>query len=270
MTGHSNLVRCLVLLPNNTIASGSADKTIKIWNATTGELINTLNGHTDSVLCVILLKDEITNEPIITSSSADRNVIIWNTKKAQLIKNWNSNHLAEVYSLCSLESGNKLATGSYKEIKIWNIIDNQLIRTLNGYFLHVYSLNLSDEGHLVSSGGQTVNIWNANNEKIIKTLEGQTNTILSLAVLPADRIACGSADSIIRIWNINTCTLIRLLKGHTNGVWSLAQLDENKLASGSLDKMIIIWDFNSGQLLNTLKGHDYGVWSIVVKNSIRV
>ncbi len=41
--------------PDGTLASGSDDRTIKIWNTITGQEIKTLTGHTDYVDCLILL-----------------------------------------------------------------------------------------------------------------------------------------------------------------------------------------------------------------------
>jgi WD40 repeat protein len=202
-------------LPDDTVASASVDKTIRIWNPNNGDLIRELVGHTESVLCLTLLNDEL----YVASGSADKTIIIWNTSENKIIRKLIS-HSAEVYSLCVIENGTKLASGSYKEIKIWNVFSGQLLNTLTGYFYHVYSLVQLENGCLVSSGGFSINIWNLNN--VIKSsiiLDEQKNTILSLAILSDDRLASGSSDSIVRIWNINTCALIKALKGHGQGVW---------------------------------------------------
>ncbi|MEE1097327.1 MAG: hypothetical protein U0K83_03255, partial [Bacteroidales bacterium] len=50
LEGHSKYVRYVAYSPDGTkIISGSADKTIKIWNANTGECLKTLEGHSDWV-----------------------------------------------------------------------------------------------------------------------------------------------------------------------------------------------------------------------------
>ena len=54
------------------MASGSDDNTIKIWNQNTGECIQTLTGHTDSVLSLNLLA---ANK--IVSGSSDKTIKIW-------------------------------------------------------------------------------------------------------------------------------------------------------------------------------------------------
>lgn len=56
--GHSDWVRSLTISPDGkTLISGSFDKNIKIWDLSTGELINTLSGHTKAVFCVAISLD---------------------------------------------------------------------------------------------------------------------------------------------------------------------------------------------------------------------
>ena len=49
LNGHTDYVWSLTVLADNTLASGSVDKTIKIWDTEKGQLIKTLNGHTGHV-----------------------------------------------------------------------------------------------------------------------------------------------------------------------------------------------------------------------------
>ena len=52
-SGHIQGVFSVDFSPDgNTIASGSKDKSIKLWNPQTGELIRTLDGNRDMLLCV--------------------------------------------------------------------------------------------------------------------------------------------------------------------------------------------------------------------------
>jgi WD40 repeat protein len=63
-----------------TIASGSADKSMKIWNRQTGEQLETLLGNTDCVKCLIQMnwtKDDTT----IVSGSLDKTIRVWNIEK---------------------------------------------------------------------------------------------------------------------------------------------------------------------------------------------
>lgn len=48
-------IKCLALLPNNKLASGSIDKTIKIWDLTNYNQIQTLKVHSNSIYCLAVL-----------------------------------------------------------------------------------------------------------------------------------------------------------------------------------------------------------------------
>ena len=53
-SGHNDAVNSLAFSPDgNTIASGSEDESIKLWNPQTGDLIRTLHGNRDMLLCII-------------------------------------------------------------------------------------------------------------------------------------------------------------------------------------------------------------------------
>jgi len=63
----------LAVLPDYTLASGSFDHTIKIWDVKSGKCIKTLEGHTDYVNSLAVLPDDT-----LASGSDDCNIKIWN------------------------------------------------------------------------------------------------------------------------------------------------------------------------------------------------
>lgn len=70
----TDLVNALVIIPSNeNIVCGSFDKTIKVWNSTTFQLIATLTGHTDWVNTLAII---LSNENIVSGSS-DQTINIW-------------------------------------------------------------------------------------------------------------------------------------------------------------------------------------------------
>ena len=62
-SGHSNEVKSVAFSPDgNTIASGSWDNSIKLWNPQTGDLIRTLEGNRDMLMCIFLCLCNSQNE----------------------------------------------------------------------------------------------------------------------------------------------------------------------------------------------------------------
>jgi WD40 repeat protein len=67
-------VTSVAISPNgSTLISGSCDKTIKLWHLESGQLIDTLIGHSEAIHCVTISPDAKT----IASSSDDGAIKIW-------------------------------------------------------------------------------------------------------------------------------------------------------------------------------------------------
>ena len=72
--GHTDWVTSVAFSPDGlTLASGSQDKTIMLWNVATGELKATLGGHTEPVKSVAFSPDGLT----LASGSDDGTIKLW-------------------------------------------------------------------------------------------------------------------------------------------------------------------------------------------------
>ncbi len=81
--------------------------------------------------------------------------------------------------------GELLASGSFdKAIKIWNVNDGQLIRTINGHLKAVLSVVLSKDGQHLANGGDdsTAKLWNAHDWSLILTFAGDSEHIYSVSL----------------------------------------------------------------------------------------
>ncbi|MCF4968573.1 trypsin-like peptidase domain-containing protein [Nostoc sp. CMAA1605] len=265
LKGHSDLVWSVAISPDGrTLASGSDDKTIKIWNIATGQEIRTLNGHSYAVISVAISPDGRT---LASGGAGDKTIKIWNIATGQEIRTLNG-HSRSVFSVAISPDGRTLASGSVDNtIKIWNIATGQEIRTLNGHSDSVYSVAISPDGRTLASGSDdnTIKIWNIATGQEIRTLNGHSNLVTSVAISPDGRtLASGSWDKTIKIWNIATGQEIRTLNGHSSSVISVAiSPDGRTLASGGY-KAIKIWNTTTGQEIRTLNGHSSWVRSVAI------
>ena len=77
---HKNEITWILILKNGSIASGSLDTCIKIWDLNTGKCIKSLDGHTHAVLWVIELENGF-----LASGSLDQTAIVWNTSTGNIV-----------------------------------------------------------------------------------------------------------------------------------------------------------------------------------------
>jgi WD40 repeat protein len=83
LKGHSGYVWSVAFSHDSTrITSGSEDKTVKIWNASSGEHLHTLKGHSDSVRSVALSHDSTR----LASGSGENTVQVWDASSSQCLR----------------------------------------------------------------------------------------------------------------------------------------------------------------------------------------
>ena len=203
------------------IASCSADKTIKLWDAKTYTVLRTLTGHTDIVRDVAFSPDQ----KMLASVSIDKTVRLWDVATGELKKTL-SGHTARIKSVAYSPDGKFIITGgSENKIRVWD--------TQTGGQLEPFDLAPSNAPEDKENGIEVLSL----------TSDGKT-------------LASSSHDTFVRIWDVQTRKLLHKLAGHTQEVDCCRFVPDGKtLISGCKDKTIKIWDVQTGNLLTTLTGH---------------
>ncbi|MEO0351777.1 MAG: AAA-like domain-containing protein [Cyanobacteria bacterium P01_A01_bin.15] len=243
-------------LNQQTIAAGSWDKTIRLWDWQ-GDLQSALEGHTDRIWQVAFHP----NGQTLASASWDKTVKLWRSE-GNLLQTFKG-HQDRVWGVAFSPDGEEIASASWdKTIKLWHP-NGELLRTLRGHQDRVYGITYSPDGQYLVSGGwdHTVRLWNRRGE-MIKSLHGHRAPIWGIAVSPDSQlIASASADHTIKIWSM-TGRLITTLQGHRARVNSVAfSPDGQLLASSSYDRTVRIWQ-QDGTPVTTLYGHNGSTWGV--------
>ena len=175
LEGHSAEVQCLVFSPNQLtrLASGSFDKTIKLWNSSTGMCEQTLVGH-EVPVCTIAFSHESTQ---LVSMSVDGTIKLWDLETSSCIRTFvfsiekkpTSSPTLAVFSPDSKKLA--MALGTHR-VRLWDLNEDVHLRnffSLPGSYEHATSLAFSYDSRLLAAASSTgfVKIWDAGNGECI-------------------------------------------------------------------------------------------------------
>ncbi len=206
LKGHSLGVSALAFSPDGKIlASGSDDKSVKLWNLSTGKEIVSLNSHNDKISSLVF----DAKGTMLASASFDGNIKIWDTEKQKLLSTLSENS-SKFYSINFIKKtgsvSNESVIGSYNNnIRMWNPITGNHIRTFRGHSQPVVSTAVSPQGNLLASGSsdKTIKLWNLNTGELLTTIRGHSAKVESLAFNQDGSILVSCADDkTIKIWQI--------------------------------------------------------------------
>ncbi|MEG4013289.1 MULTISPECIES: AAA-like domain-containing protein [unclassified Microcoleus] len=257
LSGHKAAVMTVDISPDSQlIASGSVDKTIKLWRRY-GTEVATLKGHQAIVRSVKFSPDG----QFIASGGDDGTVKIWQ-RNGTLLKTFQG-HTASIWTVAFSPDGQTIASASMdKTVKIWNK-NGKLLRTLQGHTAGIPSVAFSPDGKTVAtaSGDKTVKLWNSDG-KVLRTLRGHTSVVSAVAFsLDGQIVVSGSGDKTVKLWNKDG-TLLRTLEGHSAVVSAVVfSPDGQTVATASRDGTVKLWNID-GTELTTFRGHTAGIWGM--------
>jgi WD40 repeat protein len=174
----------LITLTSGNFASGSEDKSIKIWSSTTESLLKTLTGHTGAVNGLAALSGDG-----LASAGADGTLRIWSASSDTEIRSITVSSSA-LTAVATLKNGNvAVALFSDYSIKVYNPNDGAAV-SLSSTPTHTSRINFLltlSNGNLASaSDDNTVKIWNSGSGSVVRTLSGHSTDVIYLKEIGSD------------------------------------------------------------------------------------
>lgn len=236
------------------LASACSDNTVKLWQADSGKLMNTLNSSHSTrdiypeVKSVAFSPDGQT----IAVGNNDKNIELWHLASGKLMHTL-IGHKGDITSVAFSPDGQTLASGSNDNIiKLWHIIDSyKLIYAITAttrYPDGITFIAFSPDGESLASGSnyiKNIQIWQTSTGKLIYTLRGHSNRVNSAAFSPdGQTLASGSDDRTIKLWDLRTEEEIITLFEDLSEVKSVAFSPDGQLLAANDYQKIKIWQRN--------------------------
>jgi len=186
LTGHGQPVVKALFSPNGAhLASGSGDKTVRLWDLTTETPLHVCSGHRDYVLALAWAPDN----RLVASGDKSGQVMVWDLAGKQrgrtLLghKQWVTSLAWEPLHLCR-GTARRLVSGSKDgDVRVWDVMTGQSVKVLTGHTASVTSVRWGGGGLLyTASQDRTIKVWRAADGSLCRTLQGHGHWVNVLAL----------------------------------------------------------------------------------------
>lgn len=290
LIGHEGVINCMAHMPRyELLASGSEDRTIRIWNYKEGgAAVMVFYGHRKAVTSLLVVdppqrskgegRDGTDSMSVLLSGSSDKSIRSWNINTGKSEKTFRG-HTDRVVSI----RGPFCWSSSDSLVRIRDFAENSEA-DIDRYISNFRADNFR---FCSSQDGDVVVVWNFNDSTVLFQITG--SPITDIIDLSNDRLATACFDKVIAVWNVNSCKQERILHGHTKKVSSLARVraashqfsdklsgsdsnnsgdlseaTEDLLCSGSDDCSVIIWNIMTGDCIYKLEGPTHSISCVLM------
>jgi WD40 repeat protein len=195
------------------VSTSTSDGMAKIWDASTGDLIHELSGHTANIQRVAFSPDG----QLLATASEDGTAKVWDVATGKILLTL-SGHTGALWGAIFSPNGSLLTTiGNDGTAKLWDSTTGQELFTFTGHNGPVLGVAFSADGQLLATAStdQTAKIWDVSAGASAQplTLHGHTGPVLDVAFSPdGTRLVTVSGDGTARVYALNIEDLVAIAK----------------------------------------------------------
>ena len=246
-SGHKGWISCLCPISNGILASGSGDRTIKIWNIEDRSIMSTLSGHTKGVSALC----SVNNEELVSGSWGNF-LIIWSksTPGSSIYSHRQTlrGHTSSIQGIIRMNNIEMISGERKGDLRMWDINQGVCIRHIpcvRGFdFLSQMKQHM--RGDVVASYWGEVQVWEA--AYWAKTPIKQFNNVCkgySIEFLDGDLLLKGgNAGQLEFIDYAQTASQLppTIERLHSNRINAIQRIAKNIVVSASYDEYLKVID----------------------------
>ena len=253
------------------LASGGADRIVRLWRTRDGAPLASLEGHTKTVTSLVWSPDG----RLLVSGSLDGSVRIWWVAYNALLCALEE-HESPVWSVAYAPDGESLVSGNAAAVlRIWQVADTRLLQRIGGHTGRIAALAYRHNGKVLASAGDTtVRLWQVGIDGVLQPgrdrqiviahgdMRGpRAHGVTGVAWSPNGELVASSgfgaeSGTGVWLWSAVDGRLQTAFDGEVYGPASLAWSSDGALlvnGGGGSDGRVWLWDVNGRRRVATLR-----------------
>ena len=227
------------------VASGSADRTAKLWSSD-GKLLKTLAGHSDRL-------GRIAFHPLglhLGTASFDLTWRLWDVETGSCLLE-QEGHSRAVYTVAFQGDGALCVSGGLDGYaRVWDVRTGKSVMVLEGHIKGVLAVDFSPNGYFVATGSEdhTARVFDLRKKSTVVVLPGHSSLISQVKFEPTSGkyLLTSGYDNVSKIWCGTKFKLTKTLAGHEgkvmgSDVMSCGGGGNDLIATAAYDRTVKLW-----------------------------
>jgi WD40 repeat protein len=278
MSGHEYAVTSVAVTADGRLAAtGGQDKTVRLWDLTSGECVRVVEGLPSYVNAVGLSTDA---ERVLAATRSGA-VEQWSVRTGEAVGpaaqegsadsvpgfgGWNrqpdrirDNGVRAAHF--SPDGRHVLIGAADSVVRLWDMAGSRCLQAMAGHSHDLRTVFVSADGRSAASGGvdPSVRLWDTTTGQCRHVLDGHTQPVSAVCLSADGRFALSSGaydDRTIRLWNTATGACLGVID-HLPAVARVLRFttDGRFAISGDEDGALRTWDLTVGHCVRAVKGH---------------
>ncbi|XP_055681627.1 protein Notchless [Lutzomyia longipalpis] len=262
MPGHAEAVVSLSFSPDGQhLASGSGDKTLRLWDLNTETPHYTCSGHMQPVLCIAWAPDSSK----IASSCQAGQIRVWCPETGKQLGKPLVGHRKFIKCLSwepyhdNSDCRRIASAGADNDVRIWDVVLGKCEMVISGHTQAVTNVRWGGVGLIyTSSQDRTIKIWRASTGTLCRTLTGHGHWVNCLALNTDYVLRTGPFHPVTekgKIFRIASASKEELKAAALARFKAVCPDDVESFVSCSDDRTLYLWQSNRTKCITRMTGH---------------